>query len=365
MPNQETAIAVVEQPVEVAVVEWNLDTFPEAKFNRLIPTQTVSIPTDLLRPVVQVVQLNTDEKAGDVYSSKDMPEGHASPTKVGLRKLATAAGISIVDERRTDDGTDPDVIEVTCLAEMLLPTGQQIRATGIKRVDLDAQTWSSPAHRKRFASYFLEHVASRAQNRAIRALLSLRGSYPKAVLAKPFAVVSFAPNMAHPEIRARYLDGLEGATMQLYGGRPAPKQIGPGPALVDAPPAAEEDPAPAPKELPGEKLTKAEASSDEPAWMREASEPKGFAETIRDQASEGEDPEASATKDDLAPLRAIFEPLSGRIGAGIAALWDGQDANNLSRGQARALAIVHDSLGPEAFAREWAALVDQAQKAAA
>src|SRR4051812_15559938 len=142
----DTAVTVIEQPIDSGVVEWNLDGFPENAYNRLVPVATLQLPTDLLRPVVQVVQLNPDPKnGGDVYTSRDMPEGHAAPTKVGLRKFAMAAGISFVDERRTDDGSDPDVIEVTCVAELLMPTGQRIRATGMKRVDLGAQTWSSPA----------------------------------------------------------------------------------------------------------------------------------------------------------------------------------------------------------------------------
>jgi len=217
MTTPDMAVTVIEQSTTDAMVEWTLDDFPVEQFNRLVPTQTLSIPTDLLRPVVQIVQLNPDPKGGDVYTSKDMPAGQGAPTKVGLRKFATAAGISIIDERRTDDGRDPDVIEVTCTAEMLLPTGQRLRAVGTKRIDLDAQVWASPEHRAKYRSFFLEHVASRAENRAIRALLSLKGSYPLEVYRKPFAVVSFAPNMSHPEVRARILDSLAPALSAGYG----------------------------------------------------------------------------------------------------------------------------------------------------
>jgi hypothetical protein len=105
MSNEQTGVTVIEQSTTDAMVEWNLDDFPRSEFNRLVPTQTLQLPTDLLRPVVQVVQLNPDPKGGgDVYTSRDMPEGHAAPTKVALRKFATAAGISFIDERRVDDG---------------------------------------------------------------------------------------------------------------------------------------------------------------------------------------------------------------------------------------------------------------------
>jgi hypothetical protein len=271
-----------------------------------------------------------------------MPSGHAAPTKVGLRKLATAAGISIVDERRTDDGTDPDVIEVTCRGEMLLPTGQRITATGIKRIDLNAQTWASEAHKGKYRSFFLEHVASRAQNRAIRALLSVRGSYPSQVYSRPFAVVSYAPNMNHPEIRARYLDSVAPVAAQLYGSTKAgAKQIGPGAAAIEAPTAPEEDPAPAtPPTLPGEKLAAA-AGSDE-----------------------------LAPAEAFAQLREIFTGWDGRlVGAGIHVLFDDengpQEPNRLSAGQVEAIVLVHESLGHEKFETHWRSLVDASTKAAA
>jgi hypothetical protein len=88
--------------------------FPEDAYNRLVPVATLQLPTDLLRPVVQVVQLNPDPKnGGDVYTSHDTPagprradEGRAAQARDGGRDL-------FVDERRTDDGSNPDVIEVT------------------------------------------------------------------------------------------------------------------------------------------------------------------------------------------------------------------------------------------------------------
>lgn len=375
----DSAVAVIEQSADSGVVEWNLDSFPEERFNRLLPTQTIQLPTDLLRPVVQIVKLDPDPQGGDVYTSKDMPSGHAAPTKVGLRKLATAAGISIVDERRTDDGTDPDVIEVTCLAEMLLPTGQRITATGIKRVDLNAQTWASEAHKGKYRSFFLEHVASRAQNRAIRALLSIRGSYPSQVYSRPFAVVSYAPNMANREIRERYLEGFASTTAQLYGGKAAPKQVGPGPATVEAPPAPEEDPAPAtPMVLPGEKLARAtDVADEEPAWLKPAAAAKtvkpSFEETIRASAAEAEDGEALAGADELAKLGQIFAGWDqGLITTGIRALWPDRDDDGKtvaivrpSIGQVGAITAAHESLGHEAFERSWRSFVDAAAGAAA
>lgn len=371
-----SAVAVIEQSIDDASVEWSLDAYQPGDFNRLVPVETIMIPTDLLRPVVQVVRLNPDEKAGDVYHSNDMPNGHAAPTRVALRKLATAAGISFIDERRVDDGRDPDVIEVTTVAEMLLPTGQRIRATGSKRIDLNAQTWASPAQRAKYKSFFQEQVASRAQNRAIRALLSLRGSYPVEVYRKPFAVVSFAPNMAHPEVRARILEGMAPIAAQLYGG-PAAAQLAAS-EVKNVSPAPEEDPAPTtPTVLPGEKLARAGDVEEAPAWLQPTAAPAAakpdFATTIRDSAAEAEDHDALAGTDDLAKLGQIFAGWDqSLITAGIRALWPERDGEGrtlaISRpsiGQVGAIAKAHESLGHEAFERAWRSFVDAVVGAAA
>ena len=378
MPDTSTAVTVIEQETSSGVVEWNLDGFPESGYNRLIPTQTLQIPTDLLRPVVQVVQLNPDPKGGgDVYQSNDTPTGHAAPTKVGLRKLATAAGISFVDERRTDDGRDPDVIEVTCVAEMLLPTGQRIRAVGTKRVDLNAQKWTSDAQRAKFRSFFQEHVASRAENRAIRALLSLRGSYPVEIYQRPFAVVSCAPNMSHPEVRSRILDAMAGTTAQLYGPAAA-AQIGPG-KTIDVTPAPEEDPAPpTPTVLPGEKLAAAATSSaEEPAWMTEGAPPAttatageppaetDVAALIRDSAAIS-GLQGPAAKPQLEKLKGLLGGLTppGTVTAALTFIWDDGAKTALTAAQAQSLINVADSMGVDDFLAAVRAIAERARVAA-
>ena len=375
MANPQTAIAVIDQEVESGVVEWSLDGFPEAAYNRLLPTQTLQIPTDLLRPVVQVVQLNPDPKnGGDVYASKDTPTGHAAPTKVGLRKLATAAGISFVDERRTDDGRDPDVIEVTCVAEMLMPTGQRLRAVGMKRIDLNAQKWESDNHRLKYRSFFQEHVASRAENRAIRALLSLRGSYPIEIYQRPFAVVSFSLNMAHPEVRARILDAMAPAVGALYGPAAAAQLTAGKP--IDVTPAPEEDPAPAPPPtLPGEKLAKAEAStSAEPGWMQDAmgaAPPATLAETdvvalIRDSAA-ASGMVGPATAPQLAKLKELLGGLTppGTTTTALVCIWDESVKASLTAAQAQSLTNAADSMGTGEFRDAIRSIAERARKAAA
>jgi hypothetical protein len=226
-------------------IEYNLDAFPTARYNRLSPIQTIRMPSDLFVPIVQVVQLDPADgqgKSADHYSSSDTPAGHRALTARGLNKVATAASVSFYDERRSDDGSDPNVIGVTVMASMLLPSGQRVTAPGSQMIDLS--TWfgkdASAQSVAKFRKQFYAHVSTRAKNRAIRGLLSLRSSYPDADIVKPFAVFSIVPNMNHPEVRARIIEAMAPSVAQLYGPAPAP-QLAAGQPDIQAPEAPEDD----------------------------------------------------------------------------------------------------------------------------
>lgn len=353
--NPETAVAVVES----RAIDVPLDEFPEARYNRVIPTQTIRMPSDLLTPVVQVVQLDPstgqDRKSADHYKSPDVPAGHRALTARGLNKLATAAAVSFYDEQRVDDGTDPDVIGVTVKASMMLPTGQTITAPGTKWINLNSQSWASPAQRAKYKSYFYEHVSTRARNRALRALLSLKSSYPDAEIAKPFAVVSFAPNMNHPAVQERYLDSIAPRTAQLYGPPPA-AQLGGGE------PAQQLREIPQDDDEPRRVNPEASGGTDDdplPAWATDqpaAAEPS-LLEKIRTQAEAG-GMHGPAKPPQVESLREIFTPLGGRATkAGLEALWPGLDVDQISANQAQSVIGVSRTFDtPEAFQAAWAAM---------
>lgn len=369
--NPQTAVTVVEQ---TAPVVFNLDEFPEANYNRLIPTQTIRMPSDLLVPVVQVVHLDPadrDGKSPDHYKSSDVPTGHRAPTARGLNKLATAAGVSFYDERRTDDGSDPNVMGVTVMAELLLPTGQKIRAPGSQLIDL--RTWfgsqTSDAEKAKFRKQFFAHVSTRAKNRATRGVLSLRSSYPDRDIAKPFAVVSFAPNMNHPAVRERMLDVMVGASAALYGPAPA-AQLAAGEPVTTLP-EAEDD---APVEDEARDVTPSE-DGDEPAWMRQA--PAAVATTapaeaaavdlatrIRDTAA-ASGMRGGAKDPQIETLRGIFRVVGGRATtAGLQVIWPGLNVDELAGAQAQAIInVARQYETDEAFAAEWRAMAGVEQAA--
>lgn len=237
-------------------VEFNLDGFPADKYNRLIPTQTI-MTTDLLMPVVQVVALDFE---ADTYKSADVPAGHRAPGARALNKFSSAAGLSFYDERRLDDGTNPDLVRVSVMAALILPTGQRITAPGTKELNLNNMSWASPAQRAKFKSTLYEHCSTRARNRAIRAILSLRSSYPEAEIRKPFAVVSFVPNTAHPDVRKAMLVAMAGSIPALYGPEPA-KALAAG---------QDYQVAEAPEEDVSEGQFTEQAAGDEPEWFKGA-----------------------------------------------------------------------------------------------
>jgi hypothetical protein len=245
---EEKALATVAKPT----AQFSLAKWPEDQFNRLVPTDTI-MTTDLLMPVVQVVKLDIED---DTYKSDDVPDGHRAPGARALNKFATAASLSFFNERRVDDGTNPDLLRVSVDVSMVLPTGQRITATGTKEVDLNRLHWKSEAHKGKFRSFFYEHVSTRARSRAIRAILSLKSSYTNEELRRPFAVVTFVPNTAQPDVRKAMLASLSGATAAVFGPAQAALAVGPG-AEVRLP------------EAPPDEVTEGQFSEvgPEPDWM--------------------------------------------------------------------------------------------------
>jgi len=349
-------------PVGEAGVTYSLDNWPEAKFNRLIPVQQIWMPGDLFVPVVNPVVMDPADREGkslDHYSSKDVPTGRRALTARGLNKVANAASISFYDERRMDDGSDPNVMGVSVMARMTLPTMAVITAPGSQLIDI--RTWFGPSTSApeiaKFRKQFYANVATRAKNRAVRGILSLKSSYTDAEIAKPFAAVTFAPNMAHPEVRARFLDAMAPAVAQLYGPAAAPQlQAG---QVVELPEAPEDD---------GVIDGQAQDAGPEPSWFDGAAEaaptPRAnplLAVLRAKAASSGM--VGAATLPQKERLQAIFKPLGLKATADGLRIVFGLASLGVITG-AHAQAVIEASVDAE-FADLWRELVagDGAQAA--
>ena len=338
--------ALVAKPAS----KFSLDGFPEDKFNRLVPTQTI-MTTDLLVPVVQVVTHDWDD---DTYKSNDVPDGHRAPGARALNKFASVAGLSFFDERRVDDGTNPDLIRVTVSVAMIMPTGQRITATGTKEVDLNRRAWASDKERAKFRGFFYEHVATRARCRAIRAILSLKSSYTNEEIRRPFAVVTFVPNTAHPDVRKAMLQAMAGAVPALYGPEQA-KAVGPG-QEYQLPEAADDD-----EVIEGQVI-------EEPDWISGTSSapagpPRHRLLALLQDGAAASIKTGAATDDQQTVLKAILGPFGGesiRTVMGLVfALQPVVDEKHPKGGltftaaQAETLEAVFKSLPPEEFRSLW------------
>ncbi|MEW6223216.1 MAG: hypothetical protein AB1627_01165 [Chloroflexota bacterium] len=374
MTNPETAVTVIEP---TAALQVNLDAWPTERFNRLLPMQTLGLATDLIKPIVQAVQLTPADGEGyspDHYASPDIPQGRRALTARSLNKLASTAGIDFTEEVRLDDGRDPLICGVRWRAEMLLPTGRRITTTGTKWVDMRRMSWKGgldSAQAMKFRAMLYEHTSTRARNRAVRAILSLQSSYSIAELQKPFAVVSFVPNMDHPDIRGRILDAMAPAIAATYGPTAPRLAAGGDVTVVDEAP-DEDEPTQTPRALaPGAPVAAATDSGTADPGSQRGSEAAGEPDWITGGApkpatpalaglvaarlrDEGQ-PKGPVNENQKARLRDLFAPLGEARGAlfvaGLAAL--DMSAEGLTCAQARAIEMSATELGDEPFRAAW------------
>lgn len=222
-------------------VQQLMDTYPSRSYNRLFPIDVISQVNPMLAPKVEIVRLNPDPNAGEIYHSDDMKAGHYAPTKVALRRLSDLAGLSVIASRRMDDGADPWYVLWQVELELTVPGRRPRRAIGSKEIRLSGDSvkgWS-PARLGKAREHMVRMAESKATNAAIRDLLTLRSSYTQAELSLPFAVFSWQPNMAHPQVAERFLDNLLPATTAAFG--PDPKALPAGDQDVEIAPRRPDD----------------------------------------------------------------------------------------------------------------------------
>ena len=345
----------------------------EDKVNLLVPSMAIRQVNPYLVPDLEMVQLSLEESKGDIYHSNDMKPDHWAPTARALSKIANVAGIDVLDSRRLDDGTDPDIVEWRVVIEMRLPSGELIKRSGTKRIDLHQMAEVTDRDGKPRSSAWLnkarEHLIANAEtkafNRAIRAVLSLQGSMPKAHFAKPFGVLRYVPNMADPDVRRQMLNNLLPATTAAYG-PPDVVQIGPG---SDAPEAPDDD-----EPVDGDVVdvrtngtAKVDAStgeilsetSAEPDWFGEDGGGQDAAPTLVERlrrASRANADKAPALNEQKLSLKELLAGVSTEevlhvMRSGLN--FKGAELREITAGQAAAIIAVGAELGAEELRRQW------------
>jgi len=231
--------------------EEELDRYRKEKnFNILVPTQTIKEISPFHKPVLEIVKVNPDPSAGEVYEIVQ-GSGDYSLRAAALQKIGYAAGL-IWNARgchRTDDGSDPDIVSYRAEAAVRKEDGTYMLLNAEYMVDLKVieeetresyekksqslkkeKGWTEQ-QRKDYVEkcvkrdmlqkrkFRLQLAQTGAMDRVIRKILGLKGTYKKEELEKPFVVpkIAFNPDISDPKVRELLLrQGLE-ATNLLYG----------------------------------------------------------------------------------------------------------------------------------------------------
>lgn len=234
-----TALAIAQQ-------------YPAAKYNLLVPMQTVTEIAEIHKPVMNSVEISTDlndkeiyvqEKAKDAWTDNRNRTHPATPalyalTKKGLTKLMRAAGIKILSSRPVVPSTcqkcanvnasigkpvrcgscpNKDVkYEVRISVPQL--TGENIDIVAHKEIIVDDVVADmTDKQRAEFLKFRNEMCESKALTRALRTALQVKNTYYIEELKKPFVVAYLVPNLDNPDVKAEAVKAMFGAADNLYG----------------------------------------------------------------------------------------------------------------------------------------------------
>jgi hypothetical protein len=230
---EERTPAVITTPKEYVS---SLRKWHQHQYHVLSPAMTFSGLPPQYGMVAAMVQIDPDPEAGEVYRDPlYCKDGEVAITKMGLSKIAQAAGMTITTDR-TDPRTIANYWEVRATARYtgLDGTQQSFDAT----VEYDLRDGSPRVQKMRDAAkrnnrsaeaqivgarqHGLRGAESRAINAAFRQF-GIKQKYTKEELAKPFVAlrVSFQPDMSDPDIKRMATErGMQG-TAALYPGQRA------------------------------------------------------------------------------------------------------------------------------------------------
>jgi hypothetical protein len=176
--------------------------------------------------------------------------------RVMLSQIAAAAGATVVESIRLDDGSHPHYCAWRCTIEFRLFDGQLVRRPGTVEIDVRepdgaayveivgkaAKADRDPASQLlELRKFLIRHAESKALNRAIAAM-GVRRSYKKEELTKPFAVarLQFTGRSEDPATKAQFNAAIAqsflGGTQAMYGGNPAAPPALPAPGYHPPPP---------------------------------------------------------------------------------------------------------------------------------
>ena len=222
----------------------------EGQANLLLPIQRLDHIPPMMSISMRVVQIDPRPQQKEVYRGKAFcGPNEVALTKVGISKLWTNAGGQIVQSYRTDDRSDPLYCSWCAVGEITLLDGHRVQQIANKEIDLRDGSSEAKTMTPRQLAEARRHIStvceSKALNRMVRGILSLKQKYNVSEIQRPFVVPALVltPDMSDPEIRRMVTAKALGVTEALYG----PVSAHPLPT-ADLPPAAKPTPALLPPE---------------------------------------------------------------------------------------------------------------------
>ncbi len=228
--------------------------FPAEKYNLLGNTSVVTQVPEIMSPVIQKIQLNSDPQAGDVYIQQkaytdrrgNQVSAKYAITKNGLKKLADGAGITMVSSEHVlpttcqkcatankNSGkpikcgtcTNKDVaFRVTIQVPQL--TGERLEVDDTQEIIVENVVDDmSPEQRKQFMKFLPQICEAKALNGAIRTALHIKGTYTLEEIRKPFIVAYLVPNLNHEDVKHAAIDSMFASSNRLFGKAPSIQQI--------------------------------------------------------------------------------------------------------------------------------------------
>lgn len=204
-----------------------LQIWQRQHYHVLTPFANFSALPDHFGLVPTLVQIDPRPEAGDVYEDRLFcKDGEVALAKIGLSKIAMAAGMTITT-MRTDDRRIANLWEMKATARFVGIDGTPQSVDGTEELDLRdgsdraqkvmGKNRSQEALRAARAKG-LRGCEARAINAAIRQF-GIKQKYTREELAKPFVLVRvvYMPDMSDPATRQLVTERALGGSATLYG----------------------------------------------------------------------------------------------------------------------------------------------------
>lgn len=279
--NEKNLPAVIQSAITAQAID-------RAKVNLMLPTESFGeILGEYDKVVIEIVTINSDEKAGEVFPIG----GKKALSKIPLQKIGNALGVVWDPVTTTILESTSRKSRAKATGAIKKPNGEYIVISEEKTVDLDVfeeelylskaedadkgaiVDWKESASGKKYPvrcawkseqekeawikrevqkamiqykKFKDERAMTGAKTRVIRALIAIKSAYTDEELSKPFAFPKIMLDtnklLSNPEARQAALERMTGSVNAIFGVKNEPRNVTPEPAQITTFSAPDEGP---------------------------------------------------------------------------------------------------------------------------